>query len=119
MDSEQRKNPRFACRNPQDYPIDFKSKDFKGYLADLSRNGVSFQSSGIFEEGKVCQFEVWVSALEKPVSCEACIVWSRHDISTDSYLSGARIIRMDPSSKIDLLDILYEDWKQKAVISLR
>lgn len=118
MEFEKRKNPRFACLNTQDYPIDFKDKGLKAYLCDLSRTGISFQSSKPFETDKTCRFEVWVSALERPVSCEACIMWSTYEVNTDRYLSGARIVQMDPSSKIDLLDILYQDWKQKTVSSL-
>lgn len=118
MEFEKRKNPRFACLNPQDYPVDFKDKSLKGYLSDLSRNGVSFQSSKPLDKNKLYQFEIWVSALEKPVSCEACVMWSKHELNTDNYVSGARLIRMDPSSKIDVLDVLYQDWKHKTLANL-
>ena len=115
MITEKRKSPRFKCSNPQEYPIDFKDQGKAGCLFDFSRDGLSFQSSHRLEDSEIHKFEIWVSALEKPVSCEIRIMWVHSQPGTGKYTCGARILRMDPSSKIDLLDILYQDWKKKAL----
>ena len=115
MATEKRKNPRFKCAKPQNYPVDFKDHKGDGCLFDLSRDGISFQSSKHFKKNDVSKFEIWVSVLEKPISCEASIMWVKVESGTENYTCGARILKMDPSSKIDLLDILYKDWKQKAI----
>ncbi len=114
---EKRQNPRFACAKPKDYKIDFKGDKETGCLLDLSRGGLALQSSRHFEQDEICKFEVWVSVLEKPVSCEARVMWVRHEPKSKNYTCGAKILKIDPSSKVDLLDVLYQDWKKGTVNS--
>ena len=118
MEIEKRKNPRFVSRKPEEYPVNFGDQKLRSYLSDFSRNGISLKSSGPLEQNKIYHFEIWVTALEKPVTCKAHVMWSRGETNTDHYTSGARILQMDPSSKFDLLDVLYKDWKQKVLINL-
>lgn len=115
MTQEKRKNPRFECSNPKSYPVDFKNQEGAGCLRDLSRQGVAIEFSHHLEKDKDYKFEIWVSTLEKPVSCEARVLWVRSQPENGNYRCGAKILRMDPATKIDLLDILYQDWKQKTL----
>ena len=115
MTVEKRKNPRFQCSRLQEFPVDFGDHQGTGCLFVLSREGLAIQSSRQLTKDETYRFEIWVSALEKPVSCEAHIMWVRSQPGSKNYHCGARILKIDPSSKIDLLDILYQDWKQKTV----
>ncbi len=112
---EKRKNPRFGCSNPKNYPLGFKTQEGAGCLHDLSRQGMAIEFSHHLEKDKDYKFEIWVSTLERPVSCEARVLWVRSQPERGNYLCGAKILQMDPATKIDLLGILYQDWKQKAL----
>lgn len=116
---EKRKNPRFECLNPKNYPLGFKDPQGAGSLHDLSRQGMAIEFSHHLEKDKDYKFEIWVSTLEKSVSCEARVLWVRSQPKSGNYLCGAKILQMDPATKIDLLDILYQDWKQKALARLQ
>ena len=115
MSFEKRRNPRFSCLETQTYPVDFRDDYSTGHLFDLSRGGISLKSAKPLNKDDVCALEIWASDLEKPISCEACIVWVRFDSDKEDYIYGARILRMDPSSKTDLLDTLYQSWKEKVL----
>ena len=115
MSFEKRKTPRFTCSEAQVCPVDFKDSYETGELFDLSREGLSLKSAKPLNTDDVCRFEIWASDLEKPVSCEARIMWVRFDSDKEDYLYGASILQMDPSSKADLLDVLYQDWKQRVL----
>ena len=118
MSFEKRKNPRFNCSNPEKCPIDFKEHKGKGRLLNLSRSGIALQSSEHLEKDKTYQFEIGSHLLDRLISCEARVLWTREETGTRKHTCGARILQMDPSSKIDLLDTLYEDWKQKVTSNL-
>ena len=115
MTLEKRRNPRFTCSKPRDYPIDFIGRFEAACLFDFSREGLAIQSPRRLEQDGVYKFEIWAPALENPISCEARILWARSQISAKHYTCGASILRIDPSSKIDLLDVLYRDWKQRVI----
>ena len=113
MTFQKRKNPRFLCSDPAEYPVDFTDIGQAGRLCDLSRDGLGFTSHRHLQADQICKFELWSSVLNKPISCQARILWVRFHDGTKDYVYGAQILKMDPSSKTDLLDILYRDWKKR------
>ena len=113
MSFEKRRNPRFSCSESNVCPVDFKDDYATGQLSDLSREGLSLKSVKPLNRDDICQLEIWASDLEKPVSCRARIMWVRFDFQKEDYIYGARILHMDPSSKTDLLDVLYQSWKER------
>ena len=116
MIAEKRRNPRFECSNSKNYPLGLKGhQGAEGSLQNLSRQGMAVEFSHHLEKDKDYKFEIWVSPLEQPVSCEARVLWARSQPERGNYLCGAKILQMDPATKIDLLDILYQDWKKNAL----
>ncbi len=113
--SERRKNPRFKCRKPADFPIHVASEENIGWLKNLSRGGIAFESNSSFKENQQCYFEIKPKLNAKSIPVEACIMWAVYSPATSGCLCGARILNMDSSSKIDLLDMFYEDWKKTVI----
>ena len=111
--TERRKTPRFQCSPLEDYTVDFKDQKETGYLMDLSRRGLALQSPRRLRKNETYKLKIRTPFLKDPVPCESRIVWVRPQQETKQYTCGARILMMDPSLKFDLLDILYQKWKEK------
>ncbi len=114
LTEERRKNPRFKCLKPADFSIQSDSHENIGVLRNISREGLAFESSSLLKEDQQYYFEIRGRDIEKNIPVEVHIVWVSN-VSNERYLYGTRIVNMDSSAKIDLLDTLYEDWKQNVI----
>lgn len=109
---EQRENPRFVCANPKDCFVNFRDQKQSGSLFNLSRKGLAFQTSRQLQKDEVHELKIHAPAFKQPITCEARIVWVRPGPREQYAICGARILRMDPALKMDLLEIFYQDWKK-------
>ncbi len=112
---ERRRNPRFACLKPREWQMVMEGQPQTARLSNLSRNGLSLESSSPLRENEAYQFTIHAIDSKNSVPCEVRIAWVRPAANGNGCICGARLTRMDPSSKVDLLDILYQDWKQRVV----
>jgi len=83
---------------------------------NLSRKGIAFKSLGRLKKGEVYQLGIKKDPSEENISCQARIQWVTAGPEADACICGASIVQMDPAQKTDLLDALYQDWKQKILI---
>ena len=112
---EKRRNPRFDCDSTNPYFVDFPEMQTTGRLFNLSRSGISFNLPRKLRENAVYDFTIKVGQTEKQIPCKARVVWITTDQESQQCLYGANIEEMDPSDKIELLDLFYEKWKQKII----
>jgi len=108
---ERRKAPRFECQSPRECPVDFDGAAAGARLFDLSREGLSLQSPSPLQVNQTYHLKISDPKSRKKISCEARIMWTRTD-EKNQCACGASIVQMDPAEKMDLLDILYDDWKK-------
>ena len=111
--AERRKNPRFECYASRDFQIDFDGNVEAARLSNMSRDGVSFQTNQSLGKDQTYQLHINDLNAEKKIPCEVRVMWVQSQGDQENSSCGARIVRMDPADKMDLLDILYEDWKRK------
>lgn len=109
---EKRQNPRFACSKKGKYAIIFDDADKPAHLSNFSRDGLSIRSQDPLEENGLYAFTIAGDGLKASVPCQARIMWVQRDAERGHHDCGARIVKMEPSDKIDLIEILYQDWKR-------
>jgi len=110
---ERRENPRFYCDRERDYLLDVAGKKDSGRLLDLSRNGIAFESLSRHRQDQVCHLKIKTDVSQESIPCQARVMWVRAGSRSDRTRCGARIIKMDTTAKMDILDRFYKDWKQR------
>jgi len=112
---EKRRNPRFERPDSRECPIDFEGLATGAQLSDLSRDGLSFQSPSPLQVNQTYHLRISDLKSEKKIPCEVQVMWTSMG-ENGQCTCGAKIVQMDPSDKMDLLDVFYDDWK-KGVLS--
>ncbi|HOW35410.1 MAG TPA: PilZ domain-containing protein [Candidatus Omnitrophota bacterium] len=118
MKTERRKNPRFECPPSRDFLMEADGSHASAMMENFSRSGLGLESLKPLEDGAEYKFKIRLSEQAQDhalVPCEVRIVWVNAKDNQQGYVCGAQITHMAPSDKTDILDILYEDWKRKAV----
>lgn len=111
---DRRRAPRFQCFNYRECPIDFEEAPGGGRLSDLSREGLSLQSSRPLQVNQTYHLKIVDLKSGKRIPCEIHVMWVRVD-ENNQCTCGARIVQMDAADKMDFLDVLYEDWKREVL----
>ncbi len=109
---DRRRTPRFDCPEFRESQVNFQNGGTAGRLWGLSRDGLSMELSQSPEVNGQYQVTLTDFNSERKISCEINVVWVR-PMQTQNFKCGARIVQMDPADKMDLLDVLYEDWKKE------
>ena len=116
---EKRRNPRFGYFKHQIYTLNFKHEARKARLANFSRDGLGIESPYPLQEDSMYSFHIEGFGLKRAVPCQARVTWVKRDTALEHCSCGARITEMKPSDKIDLIEVLYQDWKQSITENIK
>ncbi|MFA5059416.1 MAG: PilZ domain-containing protein [Candidatus Omnitrophota bacterium] len=115
---DRRRNPRFECPPQHEYVVELADHSAVAQLSNLSRDGIAFVSSKDFHPEEIYQFLLKGPHVHSAVACEARISWTKA-LHPSRFSYGAKITKIDPQAKTDILDFLYQDWKEKITASFK
>ena len=110
---EKRRHQRYSSGAQRRFVAKYVNNRFLGEVRNFSRGGISFDSNDPLEKENLIKLQLQISGLDKDIPATIEILWSRQ--KSDGYTYGARLINVNPESKIEILDLLYQDWKQKVI----
>jgi len=105
---ERRRAPRFGCIGQRSLSLMFGEK-LIGVVRNFSRGGLSFSSLENFDEKRSLNFELDLSGFNRRVPVEFQILWKRQFGNENIY--GASFTNITTEDKSDILDSLYQDWR--------
>jgi len=111
MTEEKRRNPRFACLDKNRFQVASAGEEQPGYLLNFSRDGLAFETHQTPPEKSEYAFTISGRGLSSPIAGSARIAWVSAGDMQKRWMCGARITQMQTADKIDLIEILYQDWK--------
>ena len=117
--AERRKSPRFVCQGLKNYFIQLEGQPGMSLLLNLSRHGLGFKYAGFLKEGQDYHAQMSATDSDKRIECNLAVVWGLAGNPGQITHYGAKISQMDSGEKVEILDILYQEWKQKTIDVLR
>jgi hypothetical protein len=108
---DRRKHQRYGCSGNRRFVAKYMNEDrMLGEVRDFSRSGISFSSQDLILAESQINLDLQISGLEKKIPAGIQIVWSKQN--PHGYTYGAKLTSIDVESKIEILDLLYEDWRK-------
>lgn len=112
---ERRKYPRYYCSQKRKFTVMSDNTDrLVGEVRDFSRGGIRFSSLDDIREKEQIKLLLQVAGLAQKTPVTIQIVWKKDE--SGSYTYGARLVQISPSSKFDIMDLLYQDWKRQEIM---
>lgn len=124
---ERRKYPRYGCHEKRRLIAKYEGKNrILGQVIDFSRSGISFASKSRLKKDKEVKLDLHISGLSQKMPATIQVVWigqksgeftplekttDRGRNSLTGFTYGARLVSLSPSSKFDILDLLFQDWR--------
>jgi phosphopantetheine adenylyltransferase len=109
---ERRKYPRYICSKDRKFVAVYENTDrLIGEVRDFSRQGMCFSSPDPLREKEDIKIVLQMSGLKNKIPATIEIVWVKPQSSISVY--GARLVKISPASKFDIMDLLYHDWKKQ------
>ncbi len=115
IDDDKRIHPRFKSRFRQNYRIDLGDMQDIGWLVDFSRGGMSFITNQEIKQGQPYHLRIRNIDQDSVIPCEIFVLWVRPNVLEKNCICGASIITIDSEQKTDILDNLYQSWKQESL----
>ena len=113
MSKEQRKYLRFGCLLPAQVAKVEKDSQIisEAKVDEFSREGIRLKINFNFKLGSIVQLNIQHPKTKETVPVHAEIVWS--NTSEDSIDLGLKIKQMDTVDKSEILDCIYEEWREE------
>lgn len=110
---ERRRHQRYSSTAERRFIAKYVNNRLLGEVNNFSRGGIAFDSNDPLEKESLIKLLLQISGLNKVIPATIEVLWLRQ--KSDGYTYGARLIDIDPESKIEILDLLYQDWKQREI----
>jgi hypothetical protein len=108
---EKRKYPRYICSPERKFIAVYHNTDRQvGDVKDFSRSGIGLVCEDPLKDNEKIMLQLQIKGLGQKIPAVIQIVWSRPQ--EKNYTYGARLMQISPSSKFDIMDLLYQDWKR-------
>ena len=108
---ERRKYPRYSCSKDRKFVAVYENTDRQvGEEKDFSRQGMCFASADPLREKEDVKIVLKMSGLQNRIPATIEVAWVKPHSSISVY--GARLVKISPASKFDIMDLLYQDWKK-------
>ena len=108
---EKRRHPRYGCSRYRSFIAKYEDKNrVIGEIRNFSRSGLSFNSNDNLKNEEELDLSLKISGLDKEAPAKIQILWSKQNPDKSDY--GARLVDMNPESKFDIMDLLYQDWRK-------
>ncbi len=111
---DQRKYPRFKIPLSARVVSKTSGHQHQATVADCSRGGIGLVVDQVsFSHGQTVQLEIYLDKNRDPVQSTGTVMW--RDQAQASQHIGLRFDHIDPESKYAILDVAYDQWREKAL----
>ncbi|MDD5005305.1 MAG: PilZ domain-containing protein [Candidatus Omnitrophica bacterium] len=108
---EKRKYPRYGCCPGRNFVARHENKkSILGEIKDFSRGGICFDSKNRLNTDDQLGLDLEIDGLDQKMPAGIQIRWCKKNKGRYTY--GARLVNMNPGSKFDIMDLLYQDWRK-------
>jgi len=109
---EKRKYPRYSCSKDRKFVAVYENTDrLVGEVNDFSRQGMCISSKDPLREKEDMKIVLQMSGLKNRIPATIEIAWIKPHSSI--FIYGAKLVKISPASKFDIMDLLYQDWKNQ------
>lgn len=109
---ERRKSIRFESASEISVSVvKPKGIEIEAAIKDVSRVGINLYVNKLLKKGQNLHLEIYILSRKKPIQTVARVRWVEKKPGAKSCLVGIEFVDIDKSDLADLLDSVYEGWK--------